>query len=92
MLARIEAIEAAAASKSKMGTLQSIMNVHCCSSKKDDELSDDEPTEGKAQQAAQAVCVAEPWESRPRAASAPAPVAFPRSVSNATTIPTPLQK
>ena len=70
-----------------MGTWQSAVNVNCCSSKKDDELSDDERTEGETQQAAEAVCVAQPvrWDSGIGIDFAPATLQ--RSVSNATTIP-----
>ena len=76
-----------------MGTWQSAINVTCCSSKKEDELSDDERAEGETQQAAAAVCVSEPWDSRPRASPGHAPlVALPRSVSNATTVPCHLRK
>ena len=76
-----------------MGTLQSITNVNCCSSKKDDELpSDDERAEGQTQQTDEAVCTAHPWHHGPGAAASNAPIAVPRSVSNATTVPTHLQK
>ena len=75
-----------------MGTWQSIVNVNCCSSKREDELSDDERNEGQTKQTTEAVCTAHPWHHGPGAASAHAPVAVPRSVSNATTIPTHLQK
>jgi hypothetical protein len=74
-----------------MGTMQSITHVTCCSSKRDDELSDDE-REGEETKEAAAVCVSEPWNSRPRAAPAHAPISLPRSVSNATTIPVSLKR
>ena len=72
-----------------MGTWQSAINVTCCSSKRDDELSDDE-REGETAKDPAAMCVSEPWNSRPCAAPAHAPI--PRSVSNATTIPCHLRK
>ena len=69
-----------------MGTLQSITNVTCCSSK-GDELSDDERAEGEAKETP-TLCVAEPWHRGTGFDVAP----MPRSVSNATTVPTHLQK
>ena len=75
-----------------MGTLQSITNVNCCSSKREDELSDDERAEGEEAKETPSVCVAHPWNYGPGAATSHAPVAVPRSISNATTIPTHLQK
>ena len=75
-----------------MGTLQSIINVHCCSSKREDELpSDDERAEGEETKETASVCAAQPWNYGPGAAASNAP-AVPRSVSNATTVPTHLQK
>ena len=74
-----------------MGTLQSIINVHCCSSKREDELSDNERAEGEAKETP-ALCVSEPWHRGIGAATSNAPVAMQRSISNATTIPTALQK
>ena len=74
-----------------MGTWQSAINVTCCSSKKEDELSDDE-REGEEKKEAAAVCVSEPWNSRPCVAPAYAPISLPRSVSNATTIPVSLKR
>ena len=73
--------------QSKMGTWQSAINVTCCSSKKDDELSDND-REGEPTKEGTAVCVSQPWDFRHRAAPAHAPVHLPRSVSNATAIPT----
>ena len=77
-----------------MGTMQSITHVTCCSSKRDDELSDDE-REGEETKEAAAVCVSHPIfgrDSRPCAAPAHAPISLPRSVSNATTIPVSLKR
>ena len=74
-----------------MGTWQSAINVHCCSIKRDaddDVLSDSERTEGETTK--EAVCVAHPlsW-----CGEYPSPVdKLPRSISNATTIPTHMQK
>ena len=74
-----------------MGTWQSAVNVHCCTAKKDtdgDMPSDDEQTEGEDETSA--VCVAHPlsWHGE-----YPSPAEkLPRSISNATTIPTHMQK
>ena len=69
-----------------MGSWQSITTVNCCSSKREDELSDDDRAEGEAKESS-AACVAQPWH---RGAGAAPTV--PRSLSNATTVPTHLQK
>ena len=74
-----------------MGTLQSITNVNCYSSKREDELSDDERAESETKESS-AACVAHPWHHGPGTAASNAPVAMPRSVSSATTVPTHLQK
>ena len=74
-----------------MGMLQSTINVHCCSSKGEDELSDNE-REGETQKEAATLCVAQPvrWDCGPGIDFAPATLQ--RSVSNATTIPCHLKK
>ena len=83
MLARIEALESSVASKSKMGTMQSMINVQCCSSQKEDEQSDDE-REGTLDPIVPSVLS---WRGENRPAEK-----LPRSLSSATTIPTHMQK
>ena len=77
-----------------MGTWQSAISVNCCASKRDDELDElsDDEREGEEKKEAAAVCVSQSWDSRPRTPSSNAPISFPRSVSNATTIPCQLKK
>ena len=66
--------------------MQSMIHIHCCASKKEDEQSDDE-REGEDETSA--VCVAHPlsWRGEYRPAEK-----LPRSISSATTIPTHMQK
>ena len=61
------------------------------SSKKEDELSDDERA-GQTQETTEAMCTSHPWNHGVGTLSADAAVAVPRSVSNATTIPSRIQK
>ena len=75
-----------------MVTWQSAVNVNCCASKREeDDISDDERTEGETQKAAEAMCVAVPWWDGGISVDF-APATLQRSVSNATTIPCHLRK